>query len=193
MICNAADGKRLHFMCPSYPAHICPKPRLQFFWDAGDPILCRKDIMKQQAGVRVIGHCDSLRYHKCSTVPGGTPHFPGFSTRQCLPGYSRSRLAALRLFALFLRASRLVFPYDPPVLPGYLSRRACGAGDNYYKRNRNNTRTHQTNSCSLVLWPVRFLSASLCRSMPVELRRLRLPRLRAAFPVAPAWAAYLPR
>jgi hypothetical protein len=56
MIGNTADSKRLHFVCPCYSAHIRPKPRLQFLGNSGNAVLGCKHIMKQQAGMCVIGH-----------------------------------------------------------------------------------------------------------------------------------------
>jgi hypothetical protein len=53
---NAANSERLHVVGSRDPAHVSPKSRLEFFGDAGDPVPCGKNTMKEQAGFCVVGH-----------------------------------------------------------------------------------------------------------------------------------------
>jgi hypothetical protein len=98
---NAANSERLHVVGSRDPAHVSPKSRLEFFGDAGDPVPCGKNTMKEQAGFCVVGHrlailmlSRPLRDFLLFTV---TRHLSAKSL--CMPGYSQSRLPALKIEA----------------------------------------------------------------------------------------------
>jgi hypothetical protein len=104
---NAADGECLHAVGPRNSAHVRPEPVLQVFRNARDSVLGRKYTMKQQGGVRVVGH---KRLIVASAVPTGTLSFVnaypalerlgGRAARALgVPGYSQSRLTALQALA----------------------------------------------------------------------------------------------
>jgi len=59
-------------------------------------VLCGEDTMDQQARARMVGHSAAI---VASAVPTGTGNVITL-TRQFLPGYSQSRLAALNFLVL---------------------------------------------------------------------------------------------
>lgn len=115
MVGNAADSERLHFVGSRDSAHVSPKPRLEFFRNAGDPVFGGKDAMKEQAASCVVGHrlailmlsrplrdfslCLHLSRHLSARALG-------------VPGYSQSRLSALGIASnpyLFRRSNLRCF------------------------------------------------------------------------------------